>query len=58
MVSCALGDISNLSYLIADATVQQRDVVFILGGIRDTEREKQVISALYSAGASSVEVLS
>ncbi|HJJ68620.1 MAG TPA: DUF58 domain-containing protein [Methanocorpusculum sp.] len=58
VVSCALGDISNLSYLIADATVQQRDVVFILGGIRDTEREKQVISALYSAGASSVEVLS
>ena len=58
VVSCALGDISNLSYLTADAEIQQRGVVFILAGIRGTEREKSVVSKLYAAGASAVEVLS
>ena len=58
VVSCALGDISNLSYLTADAEIQQRGVVFILAGIRGTEREKSVVSKLYTAGASAVEVLS
>ena len=58
VVSCALGDISSLSYLIAEAAIQQRGVVFVLAGIRGTDREKSVISALYSAGASAVEVLS
>ena len=58
VVSCALGDISNLSYLISDAAVHQRGVVFVLAGIRGSDREQTVISALYSAGASAVEVLS
>lgn len=58
VITSALGDISNLLYMISDAAVFQRDVIFILAGIRGTERERYVISSLYAAGAATVEVVS
>lgn len=58
IVASAVGDISNLLYLIADAALYQRRVIVILAGILGTPREKSVVSSLFRAGAFDVEVMS